>query len=40
MAMLGWLFTTVTAIWTVFLLIVGRAAIMAAIAMLQGIIFE
>ena len=40
MAMLGWLFTTVTAIWTVFLLIVGRAAIMAAIAMLQDIIFD
>ena len=40
MAMLGWLFTTVTAIWTVFLLIVGRAAIMAAIAMLQDIVFD
>jgi hypothetical protein len=40
MAMLGWLLTTVTAVWTVFLLIVGRAAIMAAIAMLHGIIFE
>ena len=32
MAMLGWLFTLFTAVWTVFLLIIGHAAVMAAIA--------
>ena len=39
MAMLGWLFTAITAAWTVFLLIVGHAAIMTAIGMLQDFIF-
>lgn len=39
MAMLGWLFTAVTAAWTVFLLMVGHAAIMTAIGMLHDFIF-
>jgi hypothetical protein len=40
MAMLGWLFTFFTAVWTVFLLMVGHAAIMAAIAAVQHILFD
>lgn len=39
MAMLGWLLTAITACWTVFLLMVGHAAITAAISTLRGIIF-
>jgi hypothetical protein len=39
MAMLGWLMTAVTVVWTTFLLLVGRAAIMAAITALRGFIF-
>ena len=40
MAMLGWLFTLFTAVWTVFLLMIGHAAIMAAIAAVQHILFD
>lgn len=40
MAMLGWLLTIVTAIWTVFLLMVGHAAIMAAISALRTTILN
>lgn len=40
MAMLGWLLTAVTAVWTVFLLMIGHAAIMAAFSTLRGIILE
>ncbi len=40
MAMLGWLFTLFTAVWTVFLLMIGHAAMMAAIAALRGIVFN
>jgi len=40
MAMLGWLLTIVTAIWTVFLLMVGHTAIMAAISTLRTIILN
>jgi hypothetical protein len=40
MAMLGWLLTAVTAIWTVFLLMVGHAAIMAAISALRAAILN
>lgn len=40
MAMLGWLLTVVTAVWTVFLLMIGHAAIMAAISTLRGIILD
>jgi hypothetical protein len=38
MAMLGWLLTLVTAIWTVFLFMVGHAAITAAISALRTFI--
>jgi len=40
MAMLGWLLTAVTAVWTVFLLVVGHAAITAAISALRSIILN
>jgi hypothetical protein len=40
MAMLGWLFTFFTVIWTVFLLMIGHAAIMAAIAAVQHVLFD
>ena len=40
MAMLGWLFTVFTAIWTVFLLMIGHAAIVAAIAAVQRVLFD
>ena len=40
MAMLGWLFTFFTAVWTVFLLMIGHAAILAAIAAVQHILFD
>lgn len=39
MAMLGWLMTAITICWTVFLLMVGHAAITAAISTLRGVIF-
>lgn len=39
MAMLGWFMTAITACWTVFLLMVGHAAITAAISTLRGIMF-
>jgi hypothetical protein len=40
MAMFGWLLTAVTAVWTVFLLMVGHAAIMAAISALRATILN
>jgi hypothetical protein len=40
MAMLGWLFTLFTIVWTVFLLMIGHAAIVAAIAAFQDIVFD
>jgi hypothetical protein len=40
MAMLGWLFTFFTVVWTVFLLMIGHAAILAAIAAVQHILFD
>ena len=40
MAMMGWLFTLLAAVWTVFLLMLGHAAVMAAIATVKGIIFD
>ena len=40
MAMLGWLLTTVTALWTVFLLLAGHAAIMALIATGKAYLFD
>jgi hypothetical protein len=39
MAMTGWLFAIITLVWTVFLLLVGHAAIMAAIAMIKHVAF-
>ena len=39
MAMLGWLLTVVTAIWTVFLLMIGRAAILALLDALSTALF-
>jgi hypothetical protein len=36
MAMLGWLLTAITAVWTVFLLMVGHAAITAVISTLRN----
>jgi hypothetical protein len=38
--MLGWLFTLFTAAWTVFLAIIGHAAIMMAIATLRQFVFD
>ncbi len=40
MAMLGWLLTIVTAVWTVFLLMIGHAAIMGVIAAVQDSLFN
>ena len=40
MAMLGWLFTLFTIIWTVFLVIAGHAAIMAGIAAARRLLFD
>jgi hypothetical protein len=35
MAMLGWLMSAITAIWTIFLLMIGHAAVMAVIATIK-----
>jgi hypothetical protein len=40
MAMLGWLFTLFTAAWTVFLALIGHAAIMMAIATFRHFVFD
>jgi hypothetical protein len=40
MALLGWLLTVITAIWTVFLLMVGHAATMMAIATVKNALFQ
>ncbi len=40
MAMLGWVMTAITACWTVFLLMVGHAAISAAISTLRAAMFD
>jgi len=40
MAMLGWLFTLLTVAWTVFLLMIGHAAIKAAIVAFRHIVFD
>lgn len=39
MAMIGWAFTVLTAIWTVFLLMAGQAAIRAALSTFRDIVF-
>jgi hypothetical protein len=40
MAMLGWLFSLLTAVWTVFLLVIGHAVFVAAISALRDLIFN
>ncbi|HEX9327805.1 MAG TPA: exopolysaccharide biosynthesis protein [Reyranella sp.] len=40
MAMLGWLLSVLTAVWTIFLLMIGRAAVMAAIATIKHALFD
>jgi hypothetical protein len=40
MAMLGWLFTLFTAAWTVFLAIIGHAAIMMVVETLRHFVFD
>jgi len=40
MAMTGWLFAIITVVWTVFLLMIGHAAIMAGVAMLKRAAFD
>lgn len=39
MAMLGWLFTLLTAVWTVFLAMVGHAAVMAVLSAVRSMLF-
>ena len=40
MALLGWLLTFLTTVWTIFLLIIGHAALMAAIATIKHTLFD
>ena len=40
MAMLGWLLTAMSAIWTVFLLMVGHAAVLMGIATVKNALFQ
>lgn len=40
MAMLGWLLTLLTIVWTIFLLAIGHAAIVAALKVFKQIFFE
>jgi hypothetical protein len=40
MAMLGWLLSVVTAVWTVFLLMIGRAAAVAVIVTIKHALFD
>lgn len=40
MAMLGWLLTLVTLVWTAFLLMLGHAAVMAALTSLRAVLFS
>ena len=40
MAMLGWLFTFLTTVWTMFLLSVGHAVLISAIATIKHTLFE
>jgi hypothetical protein len=40
MAMLGWLFTVLTSLWTIFLLMLGHAAAMAAYATIKHALFD
>ncbi|MCA0304820.1 MAG: exopolysaccharide biosynthesis protein, partial [Proteobacteria bacterium] len=40
MAMLGWLFTVLTALWTVFLLMLGHAAISTVSGAIRRFLFD
>lgn len=40
MAILGWLLTLVTVVWTAFLVMLGHAAVMAALASLRAVLFS
>lgn len=40
MAMLGWLLSLLTAVWTIFLLMIGHAALMAAIATIKRAVLD
>jgi hypothetical protein len=40
MAMLGWLLTLLTVLWTIFLLMVGHAAVMTAVTTVRQILFD
>jgi hypothetical protein len=40
MAMLGWLFSILTAVWTIFLLMIGHAAVMAAVATIKHAVLD
>ena len=40
MAMLGWLFSVLTALWTIFLLMIGHAAVMAVVVAIKSALFD
>ena len=40
MAMLGWLLSVITAVWTIFLLMIGHAAVMAVIATIKHALLD
>jgi hypothetical protein len=40
MALLGWLFSLITVVWTIFLLIIGRTAIVAALEAVHQFLFN
>ena len=40
MAMLGWLFSILTAVWTIFLLMIGHGAVMAVVATIKRALFD
>ena len=40
MAMLGWLLSAITTVWTIFLLMLGHAAVMAVVATIKRALFD
>ena len=40
MAMLGWLLSALTTLWTIFLLMIGHAALMAVVATIKHALFD
>jgi hypothetical protein len=40
MAMLGWLLSVITAVWTIFLLMIGHAAVMAIVATMKHALLD